>query len=209
MDLSKYTQRLKSLQEDARTAIQRVKEDGDLSHEAKTRKIGEIQSEFRWAYSEERKRATEQFENERRDAYRRAHPVEQPGNDTQGEILKELRRARVERDLFARWDNGVGPTLNDYQRVLDRGDTEEIEAYERHGISRATGDGAAQFKHQVRENQRSRMSEEQRGAVDELEELEGSEMEFGVAVAFVDRANDAISQSSVHLDSSSGQRAAG
>lgn len=189
MNLSRYTGRLNELRGKLQEDVARIKANRDLNQEAKDREIAKLQRYTRAEYTAERKAAEERLEADLADARRRANPKAEPVEDTQAELLNEMRRQRVERELGAEWEaRGGGPTLQEYEDALEAGDTDRAEVMEIFGPANIqNGDIRDEFTRKVQENRAARLSDEQREALEEQRELEQARYELGVTLAMQDR----------------------
>lgn len=188
MDLSKYTGKINELLRQAEERIRQFRVDPDLNEDAKAREIAGVQQNLRQQYPVERADAESLVEMDRKMAFRRAYPVEGTEGDSQAQIARELRRARVRDDLQALWEGrGGGPTLEEYNNAIATGDELRIEVIETYGPRMIQNDGVRQqFVAAVQENQRARMTDDQRQALEELETLQKAKYELAVALNFKD-----------------------
>jgi len=189
---------LRDLQDGLRDRLRELRDDKTISAEERTRLSREAQERYREAYHRERAVLLEDLEARRIVAYKKAHPAEKPGADTQAEILREQRRERVHRELTATWAarNG-GPTLEEYETALASGDELRIEALEVYGPGAITNDDMrSQFSRKVAESRASRMPDEQREAFEELEKIERTKYETQVALHQLDSTSRELTSTS-------------
>jgi hypothetical protein len=163
--------------------------DEDLTQEARDRRIRDLTRDFTSAYAAEKAEIEEALEQRHRHLYRAAHAPEEVDGDAQAALLHEMRHQRVERDLTDTWDRrGAGPTLEEYERALLRGDEIELAVYETHGRRRIkdamTRESVARRMDEAR---RERMSPQRRRALKELEQLEKERARVGYVLALRDQ----------------------
>lgn len=184
---------LRDLQDALRERLRELREDKSISPEERIRLTRQEQERYREAYRQGRADLLEDLEVRRIVAYRKAHPAEQPGEDTQAEILREQRRERIHRELTGTWAGrgpDGGPTLQEYETALASGDELVIEAMEIYGPG-AIGneDMRSQFSRRVQESRAARMPDEQREAFEELAEIDREKYETQVALGFMDQTS--------------------
>ena len=199
MDLSKYLAGVNDLLAAADARILSIRRDPEISREAKIREISRQQQDFREKYAGARKGAEDYRTREALQASRRAYPAEKISGDNQAQIAREMRRARIRDDLEATWKgrNG-GPTLEEYRAAVASGDELAIEVLEVYGpVAIGNEDMKSQYVRAVEGNRSSRMSDDQRAALRELEALKKAEMELRVALSFKDDAARRISDTPV------------
>jgi len=166
-------------------AVAAVRADGDLTRKAKDERIRGLTADFVAANA----RATADFEGrlerEHRDLYRAAHAPEEAARDTQAALLSELRHQRVERDLTDTWDRrGDGPTVEEYEEALLRGDDAELAVYETRGPRRIKNPMRRQdVAERMEEGRRARMPPKRRLALEALERFEKERARVGYVLA--------------------------
>lgn len=156
-----------------------------LTQEAKDERIRDLTRDFTSANARETAEVEDALEQRHRRLYRAAHAPEEPDGDVQAALLREMRRERVERDLTDRWERrGAGPTVEEYEEVLLRGDDLELTVYETLG-PRRIGDAMRRqaVSERMEEGRRGRMSPERRRALEELEGLEKERAHVGYVLA--------------------------
>ena len=99
-----------------------------------------------------------------------------------------MRRQRVEGDLRDAWEQrGAGPTLEEYEAALLRGDDVELAAYEKFGTRRIRDATARQaFAERAEAAGRERMPAGRRQALEEYERFEGEREKLGHALGVRD-----------------------
>jgi len=198
MAMASSAKKLRDLQQGLRDRLRELREDKTISAEERARLVREEQERYREAYRREKTDLLEDLEARRIVAYKKAHPAEKPGADTQAEILREQRRERIHRELTAQWAgrNG-GPTLEEYEAAIASGDELRIEALEVYGPGAITNDDMrAQYTRKVAESRSARMPEEQVRAFEELEELDREKFETNIALGFMDKTSRELTSTS-------------
>lgn len=131
--MSDYTKELDRLKADHRDRVAQNRADQDLTEEARTRRIRELDESYAAAYTKEKARVMERISAERERLYRKANPVRKPGTDTQRELLREMRLQRVEREVRELFEEQRHDPLLAYQEAVRVGDDERVEVIGRLG----------------------------------------------------------------------------
>lgn len=181
--------------------VAQVRGNGDLTEKAKAERIKELTQKFEDSYIKEKREVEATLERTERQLYKKAHAREEGTGDVQADLLREMRQQRVERDLLDVWEQrGDGPTLEEYELAVLRGDEDELAAYERLGPRRIKDAWQRQaFAERAEEGRQERMPQEKRRAIEELKEFEEERGKLGYALAV--RDNTAKVMSSGNLQS--------
>ena len=97
--------------------------DGDLTPEAKNRRLNELERDYSERREAEAARVTAGLDADIERAYKRAHGPEKSSPHPQAEVAKEMRLARIRSEVFDDLANGHD-ALIDYERAVRSGDTE-------------------------------------------------------------------------------------
>ena len=99
-----------------RTALQA---DGDLTPEARNRRLQELERDYSERREAEAARITAGLDAD----IERAHGPEKPSSDPQAEVAKKMRLSRIRSEVYEDLSNGHD-ALIDYERAVRSGDTE-------------------------------------------------------------------------------------
>ncbi len=169
--------------------VTQVKNNEDLKERVKAERIKELTEEFERSYIEEKRKTEAALERTGRALYQKAHASEEGAGDIQADLLREMRRQRIERDLLDKWETrGDGPTVEEYEEALLRGNEDELAVYESYGPRRVRDQDQRQaVVERIERGRRERMTPERRRALEELKSFEKERDHAEYAMALQDQ----------------------
>lgn len=165
------TTNLEKLVNDARRRADAIRRDGDITEEARARRLAALVDEVKPEVEAELHVIDAGYEADLEALREKARkPAKQ--RDQRDELLYEMKRARIERSMVARWMLVGEPSPEEYAEILASGDDVAADVFEelapvyagdehRYGLRAALEDGKEQ-----------RRTPEQRHADDEARSLE-------------------------------------
>lgn len=162
---------LEKLANDARKKAGAIRRDADLTEQAKARRLSELVREVRPGVEEELDAVDDGYENDLA-ALRAKAEATTSRTDIREQMVYEMQRARIERNLVARWTLVGPPSQEEYAEILASGDDVAAEVYEDLAPTYAEKGGRAFLLDALREGKEQRRSPEQRRADDEARSLE-------------------------------------
>ena len=180
-DTSKRTADLNAMRAAHREKVAAVQADEDLTPEAKSRRMGELERDFREGFDAEAENVTGKLDREIEAAYKRAHGPEKPSEYPEEEIAKEMRLNRIRSEVYDDLANGHD-ALIDYQEALRLGDDE------RAAVLAKIGPGWLEDparKRRLRQLVEDNLPESRRKARRDLERLEREKRSVELGLAFL------------------------
>jgi hypothetical protein len=165
------TTNLERLVNDARKRADAIRRDGDITEEARARRLSELVEEVRPVVGEALDEIDAGYENDLEALHAKAEgPTKK--TDPQEMLAYEMKRARIERSMVARWTLLGPPSQEEYAEILASGDDVSAEVYEDLAPTYTEKGGRAFLLDALREGQEQRRTPEQRRADDEANSLE-------------------------------------
>jgi hypothetical protein len=162
---------LRTLKESYDEAVERVRNDTDLTEEAKTRKLQELTTAHRQAVREEVSGVRDRM-GSHLSHYRSLAKVNDDPTD-------EMRYARIEREFMAKVNAGRIPDLQSYWEAIESGDQDLIRVFEVHASRYIEDEGDQQaFNAEVEKQRQYRLTDEQKLARQRLRELQARRDNF-------------------------------
>ena len=180
-DTSARTAELAAMRAAHREKVAAVRADEDITAEAKTRRLRELERAFRENFDAEAENVTGKLDREIERAYKRAHAPEKPSEYPEEEIAKEMRLQRIREEVRDDLESGTIDALVSYQEAVRLGDRERAEVLARMGPRYLTDHTRrARLRQLVEEN----LPESRRRAKRDLERLEAEKrsVELGLAM---------------------------
>ena len=165
------TRNLEKLVNAARRRADAIRRDGDITEEARSRRLAELIQEVRPKIEEELDAIDAGYETDLK-ALREKAEAKTSRTDIREQMVYEMQRARIERSMVARWTLVGPPNSEEYAQILASGDDVAAEVYEELAPTYAERSGRAFLMDALREGQESRRTPEQRRADDEARSLE-------------------------------------
>nr|MDP9474792.1 hypothetical protein [Actinomycetota bacterium] len=163
---------VEAIRAERRAKVDAVRADGDLTWEAKERKIKEIGREYYAREREAEARVTEGIKANIEAAYRSEHGPAPSALTAEQETAKELRLARIRAEVADEFEAGAQDPLVSYERAVRAGDAERAEVIGKVGERYLTDrNRRARLRQLVEENR----PESQKRARRERERLEGEQ----------------------------------
>ena len=180
-DTSKRTAELGAMRSAHREKVAAVQADEDLTPEAKSRRLAELEHGFAESFDAEAARVTERLDRDVENAYKRAHGPEKPSEYPEEEIAKEMRLQRIRSEVYEDLSNGHD-ALIDYERAVRSGDTE------RAAVLAKVGPGwldDSTRKRRLRQLVEENLPEGRRKAKRDLARLEAEKRSVELGLAFL------------------------
>ncbi len=132
-DTSARTKRLDAMRAEYNDEKAALMADEDLTPEAKSRRLMEVELGFDAAFREESGRIMERLDADIERAYKRAHGPEKPSGYPEEDIAREMRLARIREEVRDDLESGAIDALVSYQEAARLGDEERAEVLARMG----------------------------------------------------------------------------
>ena len=179
-DTGKRTAKLDAMRAEYLERKTELMGDEDLTPEAKTRYLQELERDYSERREAEAARITAGLDADIERAYKRAHGPEKPSSDPQAEVAKEMRLSRVRSEVYEDLASGHDPLI-DYERAVRLGDAE------RAGVLAKVGPGWLDDparKRRLRQLVEENLPEERKEARRDLAKLEAEKrhVELGLAL---------------------------
>ncbi len=162
-----------------------IRADGDLTYEAKERRVKALTDEHYRKRGELERQETERLAAETERAYRKVHGPG-PRRSADEETARELRLARIRAEVTDAFDAGRQDPIRAFEMAVRAGDAERAEVIGTVGPRYLDGFRRARLAELVRENE----PEDRKRARRRLEELEKQKQDHEVAVAISRRNRD-------------------
>ncbi len=176
------TKRLNAMKAAHREKVAAVRADEDLTPEAKSRRLAELERDFREGFDAEAARVTGRLDRQVEAAYRKVHAPRSASEDAQEETARELRLARIREEVRDDLEGGMIDALVSYQEAIKLGDRERAELIARMGPRYLTDPTRrARLRQLVEEN----LPEGRRKAKRDLERLEAEKRSVELGLAFL------------------------
>ncbi len=130
-DTSQRTTRLDALKAKKAEETNALRNDRDLTPEARNRQIGELSREYDARIREEAAAVLERLDEEIEKAFRASHPLDKPTGDDEADILRELRHRRISEEVMEELAGGTDP-IAAFDRAVRLGDDERAEIVAKH-----------------------------------------------------------------------------
>ncbi len=184
MDTSERTKQLDQMRAAHREEVAAVRADRDLTQDAQSRRVDELERGFAERFDEEAARVMAGIDAEIERAYKAAHGApEKRGvgsyTDHQEETARELRLARIREEVRDDLEGGLDPLLA-YQEAVRLGDKERADVLGRMGpryLKETTR------KQRLRELVEEQLPESRRRAKKDLERLEAEKRSLDLGFA--------------------------
>lgn len=169
------TEKLNEMKAKHRERVAQIRADGDLTHEAKERRIKELGAKHHEEIRAEEERVTAALKGEIEGAYRKAHG---PGPSL--DAADELRLARLREEVRDELDAKRLDPIRGYEQAVRAGDKERAAVIGKIGPRYLEGFRRMRLAELVEEN----LPESERKARQRLAELEreGEDLEMGLAM---------------------------
>jgi len=165
------TTNLEKLVGDARKRADAIRRDGDISEEARARRLAELVGEVKPEVEAELHAIDSGYESDL-EALREKARKPARERDQRDELLYEMKRARIERSMVARWTLLGEPSPEEYAEILVSGDDVAADVFEDLAPAYAGDEHRYGLRAALEDGKEQRRSPEQRRADDEARSLE-------------------------------------
>lgn len=130
VDTSERTVTLDKLKAEKAEKVQAVRSNQDLTPEARNRTLSEVAAGYDQKITAAARDVVDRLDAQIEREYRRANPIDKPSTDHTAELLREMRRSRIDGEVMEALTDGVDG-VRMYQEALRLGDTERADAIAR------------------------------------------------------------------------------